>query len=99
MATLLPLAPGPAPRRGWPRSRPGSAWLALALATLLSLERLFERDYEDGALDLIALGPAPLELVAFGQVPGAMGDHRRAAGAWPRRWSPIALGAARRWRR
>jgi heme exporter protein B len=42
---------------------PGSAWVALALASLLSLERLFERDFEDGALDLLALGPAPLELV------------------------------------
>jgi heme exporter protein B len=41
---------------------PGSAWVALALASLLSLERLFERDFEDGALDLLALGPAPLEL-------------------------------------
>jgi len=41
----------------------GGAWLALALAALLSLERLFQRDYEDGALDLLALGPAPLELV------------------------------------
>lgn len=43
---------------------PGSTWVALALASLLSLERLFERDYEDGALDLLALGPAPLEAVA-----------------------------------
>jgi heme exporter protein B len=37
--------------------------VALALASLLSLERLFERDYDDGALDLLTLGPAPLELV------------------------------------
>lgn len=43
----------------------GASWLALALATLLSLERLFERDYDDGALDLLTLGPAPLELVCF----------------------------------
>jgi heme exporter protein B len=42
---------------------PGSAWVALALSTLLSLERLFERDFEDGALDLLTLSPAPLELV------------------------------------
>jgi len=28
------------------------------------LERLFERDFEDGALDLLALGPVPLEAVA-----------------------------------
>jgi heme exporter protein B len=64
MATLLPLATGPAPAR-LAIVAPGSAWLALALASLLSLERLFERDYEDGALDLLALGPAPLEAVAF----------------------------------
>jgi heme exporter protein B len=28
------------------------------------LERLFERDYDDGALDLLTLGPLPLETVA-----------------------------------
>lgn len=43
----------------------GSAWLALALASLLSLERLFERDFEDGGLDLLTLGPVPLELTCF----------------------------------
>jgi heme exporter protein B len=43
----------------------GIAWLALALSSILSLERLFERDLEDGALDLIALGPVPLELVVL----------------------------------
>jgi heme exporter protein B len=41
------------------------AWLSLSLASLLALERLFERDFEDGALDLLALGPAPLEAAAF----------------------------------
>jgi heme exporter protein B len=64
IATLLPLAAGPEPAR-LAAVAPGSAWLALALASLLSLERLFERDFEDGALDLLALGPAPLELAAF----------------------------------
>ena len=62
MAVLLPLAAGPSPQR-LAQVAPGSAWVALALASLLSLERLFERDFEDGALDLLALGPAPLELV------------------------------------
>ena len=42
----------------------GAAFASLALASLLSLERLFERDYEDGALDLLTLGDAPLEAVA-----------------------------------
>ena len=64
VATLLPLAVGSEPAR-LAAMAPGSAWLALALASLLSLERLFERDFEDGALDLLALGPAPLELAAF----------------------------------
>ena len=61
---LLPLAAGPSLVRlaGF---APGAAWVALALASLLSLERMFERDYEDGALDLLATGPLPLELVAL----------------------------------
>ena len=63
LTTLLPLATGPAPER-LALVAPGVAFAALALASLLSLERLFERDYEDGALDLLALGPLPLELVA-----------------------------------
>jgi heme exporter protein B len=62
MTVLLPLAAGPSPQR-LALVAAGSAWVALALASLLSLERLFERDFEDGALDLLALGPAPLELV------------------------------------
>lgn len=61
-ATLTALALGPAPER-LAAAAAGSAWLALALSSLLSLERLFERDYDDGALDLLTLGPAPLELV------------------------------------
>jgi heme exporter protein B len=64
IATLLPLAIGAEPGR-LAAIAPGAAWISLALASLLSLERLFERDYEDGALDLLALGPAPLELAAF----------------------------------
>ena len=63
VATLLPLAAGAAPQK-LAGVALGSAWVALALASLLSLERLFERDYEDGALDLLALGPVPLEIVS-----------------------------------
>ena len=62
VAILLPLAAGPSPIR-LAVVAPGSAWAALALASLLSLERVFERDFEDGALDLLTLAPAPLELV------------------------------------
>jgi heme exporter protein B len=63
IVTLLPLAAGAEPAR-LAAIAPGVSWLALALSSLLSLERLFERDFEDGALDLLALGPAPLEAVA-----------------------------------
>ncbi|MDO9222939.1 MAG: heme exporter protein CcmB [Caulobacter sp.] len=62
ITTLLPLAIGPEPDR-LAVIAPGIAWLALALASLLSLERLFERDYEDGAMDLLALGGPPLEAI------------------------------------
>ncbi|HUO21292.1 MAG TPA: heme exporter protein CcmB [Caulobacteraceae bacterium] len=63
VAALLPLSAGAVPQR-LAAVAPGAAWLALALSSLLSLERLFERDYEDGALDLLALGPLPLEATA-----------------------------------
>ena len=62
VTTLLPLAIGPETGR-LAVIAPGIAWLALALASLLSLERLFERDHEDGALDLLALGGPPLEAI------------------------------------
>jgi len=63
VCTLLPLAVGAQPAR-LAAVAPAAAWVSLALAFLLSLERLFERDYEDGALDLLALGPLPLEATA-----------------------------------
>ena len=62
LATLLPLSAGAEPQR-LAALAPGVAFAALALSSLLSLERLFERDFEDGALDLLVLGSPPLELV------------------------------------
>ncbi len=63
LATLLPLAEGPSPKV-LAAVAPGAAFAALALSSLLSLERLFERDFEDGALDLLSLGAQPLEVVS-----------------------------------
>ena len=40
---------------------PGAIWVLAMLACLLSLDRIFQPDFEDGSLDLIALGPAALE--------------------------------------
>ncbi len=45
---------------------PGVLWIAALLACQLSLDRLFQADAEDGALDVLALSPLPLEaLVAL----------------------------------
>jgi heme exporter protein B len=59
---LIPLAQGPAPER-LALAAPALVWVALILAGLVSLDRAFARDYEDGTLELLSLGPAPLELV------------------------------------
>lgn len=40
---------------------PGILWLGALLACLLSLDRIFALDYEDGSLDLLATSPLPLE--------------------------------------
>ncbi len=61
ITTLLPLAIGPEPARLAPVA-PGIAWMALALASLLNLDRLFERDFEDGSLDILLTSPLPLEI-------------------------------------
>ena len=82
VATLLPLAIGPEPAR-LAAIAPGAAWVALALASLLSLDRLFERDYEDGALDHLALSPVPLELTCAA----------KCLGQWLATGAPLALAA------
>lgn len=38
---------------------PGVIWIAALLAALLALDTLFRADYDDGVLELLALGPAP----------------------------------------
>jgi heme exporter protein B len=46
------------------RIAPGILWVGLLLAALLSAGRMFENDYDDGALDVLTTGPLPLPLVA-----------------------------------
>lgn len=43
----------------------GVIWVAALLASLLSLERLFLTDYEDGSLELLALSRIPMEAVVL----------------------------------
>src|SRR5210317_2254394 len=40
---------------------PGILWVGALLACLLSLDRIFALDFEDGSLDLLATAPLPLE--------------------------------------
>lgn len=64
---LFPLGVGPEPNV-LVRIAPGIIWVAALLASLLSLERLFAPDYEDGSLDLLALAPVPLSIVVIAKV-------------------------------
>ena len=41
----------------------GVLWVAALLAAMLSLERLFLGDYEDGSFEVLALTPLPLSLI------------------------------------
>jgi heme exporter protein B len=43
----------------------GVLWCTALFASLLSLDRLFAADHEDGSLDLLLLAPWPLELLAL----------------------------------
>ena len=45
------------------KAAPGTLWVGSLLATLLSLDRLFQADFEDGTLEALALVPAPLEAI------------------------------------
>ena len=62
VVTLTPFAVGP-DLALLKRIGPAILWLAALLASLLALDRLFASDHEDGTLDLILTGRAPLELV------------------------------------
>jgi len=46
----------------------GILWVSAALAALLSLDRLFQADFEDGTLDVLALSPLNLERAATAKI-------------------------------
>ncbi len=64
---LFPFGVGPEPNI-LARIAAGVIWVAALLASLLSLERLFQNDYEDGSLELLSLTPLPLEAVVLAKV-------------------------------
>ena len=63
---LLPLGIGP-DLKLLQRLAPGALWITLLLSVLLSTDRIFGPDYEDGSLELMTMGPMPLELVVAGK--------------------------------
>jgi heme exporter protein B len=60
VAVLVPLGVGPEGAT-LAKIAPGILWVGALLACLLSLDRMFALDYEDGSLDLLATAPIPLE--------------------------------------
>ena len=64
VVVLVPFGVGPGAEVLRPIA-PGMLWVAALLAALLSLDRIFALDMEDGALGLIATAPLPLEGVAL----------------------------------
>ncbi|WP_417624459.1 heme exporter protein CcmB [Paremcibacter congregatus] len=62
VVTLFPFAIGPE-QNILERISVGVIWVAALLSCLLSLDRMFQTDYEDGSLDQFLLSPVPLEAV------------------------------------
>lgn len=65
------------------RIAPGILWVGALLACLLSLDRIFALDFEDGSLDLLATAPIPLEGVVT----------MKAAAHWVTTGLPLTLAA------
>ena len=61
---LIPLAIGP-DQILLSKLAPGMMWLALLLSVLLTADRMFQQDFEDGSLDVMAMGKLPFEIVTL----------------------------------
>lgn len=66
-AILFPFGVGPEPNL-LARMGPGVIWAVALLAALLSLDRLFQSEYDDGSLELMATGPVPLGTVVTAKI-------------------------------
>lgn len=82
-ALLVPLAMGP-DRAMLQTAGPPLLWIAASLAVLMTLERLFQADLEDGSLEQMLLSPAPLELIVLA----------KGVALWCAVGAPLALAAA-----
>jgi len=64
---LFPFGVGPEPET-LTRVASGVIWVAALLATLMSLERLFKADHDDGTLELLSLGPLPFTGIVIAKI-------------------------------
>ncbi len=85
-ASLTPLALGPEPDL-LKAAGPGIIWIAMALSSLLPMERLFQADLEDGTLDAYAGSGTALEGIAAAKT----------AAHWVATGLPLALIAPVLW--
>ncbi|PHQ68645.1 MAG: heme exporter protein CcmB, partial [Sneathiella sp.] len=67
VVVLFPLGVGPE-LNILARIGPGVLWVGALLACLLTLDRIFQADFEDGSLDLLVIGPLPLEALVLAKV-------------------------------
>ena len=67
VVSLFPLGIGPETAM-LRRIAPGVLWVAALLAAMLSLNRLFATDHQDGTLEQMALSPTPLAVLVSGKV-------------------------------
>ena len=65
--TLFPLGVGPEPAI-LARIAPGVLWVAALLAAMLSLDRLFQSDFEDGSLEQLVLSGLPVGGVVLAKI-------------------------------
>ena len=82
VAVLVPLGVGPQAAT-LALIAPGILWVAALLSCLLTLDRLFALDFEDGSLDLLATAPIPMEGVVLA----------KAAAHWVTTGLPLALAS------
>ncbi len=67
VVSLFPLGIGPGPKI-LAEIAPGVIWIAALLATLLSMERLFRSDFDDGSLEHLLLSPHSLPVLVIAKI-------------------------------
>ncbi len=67
VCTLVPLSISPEPQQ-LSELAPGLIWIIALLATLLSIERIFIFDYEDGSLEQMLIAPNMMTFSVLGKI-------------------------------